>query len=161
MSGKLEQNNVFKVAINTNSMESILETDVREKVPQIGAQSNGRTKCPFYGFEYFKEPHNILKDSKGNQCPLHTKSYSPCKMEMNQQQPDWESCPANSEATQSTIAGLLETARIFPREFYPQEDGIPLQEWVNYIMHGKEMDSQRDKEISGLRCLLDRFGVRP
>ena len=51
--------------------------------------------CPFYG------RHTVLRGAafpiliaqQGNQCAVITTAYSPCRMEIDGQEPDWRTCP--------------------------------------------------------------------
>jgi len=55
--------------------------------------------CPFYGHALFpamtarrQDPPFLLFASGGNQCALITTAHSPCKMEVEGQEPDWSKC---------------------------------------------------------------------
>lgn len=55
--------------------------------------------CPFYGCAMFATGMGIagpkpflLFKTDGNQCALITNSHSPCRMEMNDETPDWKTC---------------------------------------------------------------------
>lgn len=93
-----------------------------------------RPQCPFYGF---RGMFGVLMDSKGNQCALITESYSPCQMEMREQQPDWSECPFNTEENRDKLIGTLDDIRIFPREFHPPGakswKGVSLMSWIKYV----------------------------
>lgn len=95
-----------------------------------------RPPCPFYGFH---ATPNFLVDQKGNQCALITDSYSPCQMEMGEEEPNWELCPLRRDDIEilRSLGESAKTAKAFPREFHPpklrQWEGIPLTEWVDYV----------------------------
>jgi hypothetical protein len=55
--------------------------------------------CPFYGRSGFVFP--LLIDTLGNQCGLVVRSCSPCQMELNRQDPDWQSCRVIKEHTRA------------------------------------------------------------
>ncbi len=93
-----------------------------------------RTQCPFYGFgsAYVM---SALVDTEGNQCPLK-EGHSPCYMEVNGQEPNWNGCSYNSERNKTTIRKIIDSARIFPRELNPGGEswrGISMQEWLEYL----------------------------
>jgi len=98
-----------------------------------------RTHCPFRGFHYGGIP-NVFLDSDGNQCALKIRSYSPCQMEMAGDEPNWSECYFNTEKNREKLAGILETTRVFPREFRPPKikswKGISLMSWIKYITDG-------------------------
>ena len=93
-----------------------------------------RPACPFYGFNAMM---GILIDQNGNQCALITDSYSPCRMEMNSETPEWENCPANNPKITSGLEAAMDKMRVFPDEFRPSNpngwEGITLREWINYL----------------------------
>lgn len=89
-----------------------------------------RKRCPFYGF-YMSPIGNILIDSKGNQCALIIRSYSPCKMETLEQTIDWNKCLLNNIKYASVIENIKNTYRIAPKEF---PEGISLKEWISHVM---------------------------
>lgn len=98
-----------------------------------------RYSCPFYGFYGGR---GIFVDTKGNQCGLITESYSPCKMEMNNQTPNWDKCSHfNNESNREVIKRIDERVSqvtVFPEEFRPKGkkswNGISLKEWIKYVM---------------------------
>lgn len=95
-----------------------------------------RPACPFYGFN---EMYGSLMDSKGNQCALITDSFSPCKMEMTEENPNWHECPLNTEGSRKKLEEVAGRMQAFPREFHPIKskhwEGIPLTDWMNYILN--------------------------
>ncbi len=100
-----------------------------------------RHPCPFYGFNGMFGP---LRDSEGNQCALITESYSPCRMEMDGKEPDWNLCPIHQNSSEEQLGALEKFAKrekIFPDEFHPPGarswEGIPLSDWMNYILDKK------------------------
>ena len=88
-----------------------------------------RQRCPFYGFSAAR---GNLIDTKGNQCALITNSHSPCRMEMNQEDPDWEACPYNTLEARTSIRKYAENARVFPDELRHETgfQGVPLDQWI-------------------------------
>jgi hypothetical protein len=55
--------------------------------------------CPFYGRALYgthypqpNRPPFILFNQHGNQCAIITGSHSPCQMEMQDKEPDWQKC---------------------------------------------------------------------
>lgn len=97
-----------------------------------------RPLCPFYGFNGM---HGSLMDSKGNQCALITDSFSPCQMEMAEDNPNWHECGFNTEEHRKGLEEVAERVQVFPREFHPPTAkswaGISLKNWMNYILNKK------------------------
>jgi len=66
-----------------------------------------------------------------------TGSYSPCKMELAGDTPNWAGCGFNIEKNRREINRCLEKMRVFPQEFRPPKnkpwDGISLEFWMGYI----------------------------
>ena len=95
-----------------------------------------RHKCLFYGF-YSAMSMKIFSDSGGNQCAL-AEGYSPCQMEMKEETPDWDKCPFNNEEAKHAIEKIMTSHKIFPEEFKPEGKstwtGMPLKEWMDYVM---------------------------
>ena len=55
--------------------------------------------CPFYGRALFgthfpreNQPPFVLFDQHGNQCAIITGSHSPCRMEIDGEEPNWKTC---------------------------------------------------------------------
>jgi len=98
-----------------------------------------RTKCPLYGFAY---AIGNLIDSEGNQCAIITDRYSPCRMEILDQEICWKDCRFNSKESASNIEKILEFT-IFPNELMPKGapswKGIPLRNWYEHIVNGKNI----------------------
>jgi len=71
----------------------------------------------------------ILVDTYGNQCALIIGSYSPCRMEMNKENPDWNKCSfvENKERIDLIVAKFM----VFPRSV---SKGIALEDWCKQIM---------------------------
>ena len=103
-----------------------------------------RKKCPFYEFHgAFGGQFNAMMDSEGNQCAL-TGEYSPCSMEMAQQEVDWDNCTRyNHPNNMETLKGIVSSATAFPKEFHPEGakswKGITLKKFFGYIM-GKDLE---------------------
>ena len=97
-----------------------------------------RPRCPFYGFHYAM---GALIDSNGNQCAMIVDSYSPCQMERNGEEIDWNNCKLNNERTEARLQGSLEEASVFPKELKPEGvstwSGIPFGEWYAGIIQRK------------------------
>jgi len=93
-----------------------------------------RPVCPFYGFNGM---FGGLIDSRGNQCALVKKSYSPCQMELDGETPDWHNCPLNTEGAIEAHFGSMDI-RAFPKELRPSEDGgwsgVSLEDWIRHIV---------------------------
>ena len=93
-------------------------------------QLKARTKCPFYGFRQAME---IFVDTEGNQCPL-IRDYSPCRMEIERNIPDWKKCRLYN----SKLLSKIKDKKIFPRELAPQPiegwSGIIFNDWAEYIL---------------------------
>ena len=98
-----------------------------------------RTKCPFYGFTHLK---NIFADSYGNQCALVKNSYSPCKMEMDNQEVCWNKCKFDRKKI-FKFEEFLDSVTIFPNELALKNtrswEGIPLRKWYNYIVKEEQL----------------------
>jgi len=90
-----------------------------------------RPPCPFYGFY---KTGSIFMDQEGNQCPLILNSYSPCQMEIDRINPDWEKCLLNNPKFMSQLEKFAEVFLFFPREF---SEGILFKDWKNYVMSKK------------------------
>lgn len=84
-----------------------------------------RPYCPFYGFSNMG---GSLIDSKGNQCALITNSYSPCQMEMREEEPNWQSCPLNNTEIRQRLTTISDKAKVFPEELSP--NGVQLKDWM-------------------------------
>ena len=102
-----------------------------------------RHPCPFYGFNGMFRFGDMM-DSEGNQCALITDSYSPCQMEMDGDEPNWNLCPIKQATPKKYLRRFEESAkrkRAFPREFNPPEQsswkGIPLSDWMDYVLDRK------------------------
>jgi len=89
-----------------------------------------RYRCPFYGFSRLFG--GLFPDQGGNQCPLCTDSFSPCRMERINQIPDWENCPFNSEKNKEGIKAVIASCRIAPQEFKPKR--LSFKDWMGYVM---------------------------
>src|SRR3989344_547465 len=100
--------------------------------------SKERYRCPFYGFHMAR---GMLMDQSGNRSALITNSYSPCRMEIRIQTPDWSECPFNNEENRAALEKIADYLTIFPDEFYPEETkswkGMTFRGWQNYIMKRK------------------------
>jgi len=83
-------------------------------------------KCPYYGFYLSR---GIMVDTYGNQCALIINSYSPCQMEMNKENPDWNKCSfiGNKERIELILAEFM----VFPRGV---SEGTRLEDWCKHIM---------------------------
>ncbi|MBU4069788.1 MAG: hypothetical protein KJ646_02290 [Nanoarchaeota archaeon] len=94
-----------------------------------------RYPCPFYGFHMAME---MLMDQSGNQCALITKSYSPCKMKISNQTPNWNKCQFVGEKNRKALETITDNFIIFPDEFFPKGakswKGMAFKDWQNYIM---------------------------
>lgn len=57
-------------------------------------------RCPFYGYYFALDlgPGGKLVEQHGNQCALITIRYSPCRMEMQDKEPDLKECEFNGSA---------------------------------------------------------------
>ena len=66
-------------------------------------------RCPFYG-QHFSERMRLFVGHEGNQCGLITSSYSPCKMEVEGLQVDWNKCPLNNMENSERFNSALEHA---------------------------------------------------
>src|SRR3989344_1587013 len=92
-------------------------------------------KCPFYGFHLPLMPRNanLLIDSFGNQCALIQGSYSPCKMEINGEQPSWEECTLYEEHNKKTLITQLNIngLRVFPNGIN-KNNGLSFSEWYEH-----------------------------
>jgi len=114
---------------------------VRRKVEQVEPRprvSKLRHRCPFYGFSH---PFGgIFMDSGGNQCALLIQSLAPCPMETRGQIPDWEKCFSIREDFRSALEESMDTLRVFPEEFRPEDqsswNGMPFRQWMEYVMDG-------------------------
>ena len=92
-----------------------------------------KNNCPFYGF-YMQSAMGVMLDQSGNQCALITDSYSPCRMEVSRQNPDWKSCsyfhhPSNVVA----IKKIANSFRVFPKAASGDSktrEGVPLANWM-------------------------------
>jgi len=97
-----------------------------------------RHRCPFYGF--FGAPaQGVFLDQGGNQCALLTTSYSPCRMEMRGEIPNWDGCPFNiEEDSKKFLRELADSFRVFPDEFRPEGvkswEGISFRTWYYHVM---------------------------
>src|SRR3989304_3840068 len=96
-----------------------------------------RPRCPFYGFNIISE---TMLDSQGNQCPLLSKlsrSYHPCLMEVNGEEPNWEKCPYLPKELKRVAESVAERKlTVIPKEFSPSKEiwqGIPFKHWKDYI----------------------------
>lgn len=99
-----------------------------------------RPPCPFYGFHAWQ---SMFMDQTGNQCALLIDSYSPCQMEVRNQKTDWNKCPFNTPETRQKLEEISQEVIVFPNEFWPPgqksfRDGIPLRDWIEYVMKEKE-----------------------
>ena len=101
-----------------------------------------RYRCPFYGFGRIA---NVFMDSCGSQCALIVNSHESCKMEMNDQIPDWNQCPLNSEENKKRVEKIIKSSLIFPEEFQPYDqpswDGLSFKEWMGYVMNEEVKNS--------------------
>jgi len=99
-----------------------------------------RHRCPFYGFFHARST-DVLIDQQGNQCALIVTSYSPCQMEFRKQTPDWDKCSLNAEKDKEIIEEMMDSCRVFPDEFMPEDRskwaGLSLREWMEYVMGNK------------------------
>jgi hypothetical protein len=94
-----------------------------------------RDPCPFRGFHI---AHDMMFDSKGNQCALKTGSYSPCGMETAGNKPNWYKCSFNTEENRKKLQKDLGKVSVFPRECRPPTKikswkGILLKDWMIYM----------------------------
>lgn len=48
--------------------------------------------CQFYGYNYARLSR-VLVAQGGNQCAVRADGYVPCQMQVDGNDPDWESCP--------------------------------------------------------------------
>lgn len=94
-----------------------------------------RHPCPFYGFN---GSFGAMIDSEGNQCAIITKSFSPCKMCLYHETPNWNKCSFNTEENKNRLIGILANIRIYPGEFKPSDSknwrGLEFAEWADYVM---------------------------
>ncbi len=97
-----------------------------------------RHRCPFYRFSPLLD---IMRDQRvGNQCAILSDRgehgmFSPCKMEVDGETPDWEHCFLAGECRQDTVALRIgERVTVFPEEFPPE--GVPFADWYRYVMDG-------------------------
>lgn len=81
-------------------------------------------------------------DSAGNQCALITSSFSPCRMVIVNEKPDWTKCSFNTEENKPVINEILSsTLTVNAKEFWPEGKnswkGIPIKDWFDYVMDDK------------------------
>jgi hypothetical protein len=111
---------------------SLFNKKKTELKPYIEKQ---RHPCPFYGFN---GSFGMMVDQEGNQCALLTNSYSPCRMEVNKQTPNYSKCSFNNEENNKALEKIANKMQIFPREFSPPNqkswDGIKLRQWMDYLL---------------------------
>ena len=93
-----------------------------------------RYKCPFYGF-HPSSRYQVLIDSQGNQCALDNENYTPCKMEVLGEIPEWDRCPLNTQGKRVLLEGVLDSVQVFPSELGSR--GIPLRDWIKKINEPK------------------------
>ena len=110
--------------------------EIAKKGEYLGAPYT-RPPCPFYGFIGIVGAE-VLLDNNGNACGL-TMSHSPCKMEVDNQKPDWENCNHfNREGEVETIAKVLNKFTIFPDELRPlhlvEWSGVSVRGWFHLIV---------------------------
>ena len=99
----------------------------------IEFENKNRCRCPFYGF-YLAIESGLLLDEKGDRCALVTDSYSPCKMQINNETPDWAGCGFNHVENKGILEKII-NFRVFPDEF---EEGMSFKEWVEYLAENSE-----------------------
>jgi len=90
-----------------------------------------RKCCPFYGFSAVEEM-KVFMDTKGNQCALVSGSFSPCKMEVDGETPDWYSCSLNTPEIRGDIDNYTDDCMVFPDELRSSK-GISLNDWIDKI----------------------------
>ena len=77
-------------------------------------------------------------NSKGNQCALKTQSYSPCIMEIDDQEIDWSKCVYNSDKDFEKVENGKEVSKL-EIKVYPLEDGqttlkgISFRDWAKML----------------------------
>lgn len=97
-----------------------------------------RPRCPFYGMSLVM---GTLMDTEGNQCAWHMAcrgTHSPCHMEMDKKEPDWDKCQYGTAETNVKFAGAMANGRAFPIKFRPRGapswDGISMAAWFEHVM---------------------------
>lgn len=98
--------------------------------------SRGRPQCPFYGFNGM---FGKLIESGGNECGLTTRSYSPCRMEIARETPNWRECPFNTEDMNDRIESGMMDMKVLPRELRGSGRRISLLDWARHVMDGEEL----------------------
>lgn len=92
---------------------------------------NPKRKCPFYGFNYIE---GNLFYSNSNQCALKVEqnasldSFTPCEMEDNRLQVNWNSCPLRDTNLLDKING---DALVFPKGW---DKKVKLEKWKAHVM---------------------------
>ena len=101
------------------------------------AEETINCKCPFYGF-FLSLDDKIMINSKGNQCALKTQSYSPCIMQIDDQEIDWSKCVYNSDKDFEKVENGKEVSKL-EIKVYPLEDGqttlkgISFRDWAKML----------------------------
>lgn len=95
-----------------------------------------RCRCPFYGFQVMEG--GWFLSAGGNQCALIVKRYSPCSMEMQHNNPDWDTCPFGGQMSEDDWADIFQEGQVFAPEFRPPNqdgwEGLPFKVWLEYVM---------------------------
>jgi hypothetical protein len=72
----------------------------------------------------------VLVDNDSNACAL-TFGHIPCKMEMNEELPNWDNCHVfNHSENANTLRKILDEFKVFPRH----GSGIHAKEWFRMVM---------------------------
>jgi hypothetical protein len=69
--------------------------------------------CPYYGYHAVPEFQRLASQG-GNQCGLIVESYSPCRMEVDGQLPDFAQCELNGSGRAIQFA-TFEVIELVPR----------------------------------------------
>jgi len=84
--------------------------------------------CPFYGFAFGR---TIFLDTKGNQCALIPGNNVSCKMEKENQEPNWNNCPYKDSKTIINLINRDPPLQVSPNEL---QENITFKEWYKYVM---------------------------
>ena len=101
-------------------------------------ETTERPPCPFYGFYIAM---NKFHDQAGNQGAMLTDSYSPCRMELGGETPNWNGCEFNNKQGKQSLERLADEMHFFPEEFRSEKNGswkgIPFKDWQKIVMKQK------------------------
>lgn len=92
--------------------------------------SQGRPRCPFYGFHWPARGSNLV-DTGTAECGLDLDQHGVCRMETNEAPVDFDRCALRSERKHLIEAGKRHI-RFHGAEL--PRDGVPLEKWQHLVM---------------------------